>query len=113
MNMECRINKQLVDMEEKNNHKFESINKKLILMDENNNQKFEIINNELHDMRKIINLTKEKIIQLTALYKQYESVVDDLQSSIFNYLNELNLELDLDFVTFERARKYIEDKGKL
>jgi len=59
------------------------------------------------------NLVKEKIIQLTALYKQYESTVDDLQSSIFNYLNELNQELKLDFITFERSRKYIEDKENI
>ena len=59
------------------------------------------------------NLIKEKIVQLAALYRQYRSVVDDLQSSIFNYLNELNNELNLDFVTFERTRKYIEDKGKI
>lgn len=54
----------------------------------------------------------EKIVQFKALYKEYDSVIDDLRIALFDFLHELQEELDLDFIQVERIRQYLDDRGK-
>ncbi|CAI2172862.1 19758_t:CDS:2 [Funneliformis geosporum] len=56
---------------------------------------------------------QEKIIQLNVLFKESETVIDDLQASLVEFLLELQKDLDLDFVQVERIRQYINDRGTL
>ncbi|RHZ88028.1 hypothetical protein Glove_26g96 [Diversispora epigaea] len=55
----------------------------------------------------------EKIIQFKALYKEYDSVIDDLRIALLDFLHELQEELDLVFIQVERIRQYLDDRGTL
>ncbi|CAG8645539.1 10101_t:CDS:2 [Cetraspora pellucida] len=58
-------------------------------------------------------LIGEKIAKFKLLYKEYEPVVDDLQSVLGDFLPELKQKLNLDFVQVERIRQYINDRGTI
>ncbi|CAG8483658.1 10388_t:CDS:10 [Acaulospora colombiana] len=55
----------------------------------------------------------EKIHQFNVLYKEYESVVDDLKTALLEFLPELQQELDLNFTQVEYIRQYLNDRGTL
>ncbi|CAG8689769.1 6026_t:CDS:2, partial [Racocetra fulgida] len=56
-------------------------------------------------------ITIEKIAKFKLLYKEYEPVVDELQSILVDFLPELQQKLNLDFVQVERIRQYINDRA--
>ncbi|CAG8503755.1 7443_t:CDS:2 [Funneliformis mosseae] len=56
---------------------------------------------------------QEKIIQLNVLFKESDTVIDDLQATLVDFLLELQKDLDLDFVQVERIRQYLNDRGTL
>jgi hypothetical protein len=56
-------------------------------------------------------LLQEKIIQFNVLFKESETVIDDLQSALTDLIPELQQEFDLDFVQVERIRQYLDDRG--
>lgn len=58
-------------------------------------------------------LIGEKIAKFKHLYKEYEPLVDDLQSVLIDFLPELKQTLNLGFVQVERIRQYINDRGTL
>ncbi|CAG8476399.1 14168_t:CDS:2 [Gigaspora margarita] len=56
-------------------------------------------------------LIGEKIAKFKHLYKEYEPLVDDLQSVLIDFLPELKQTLNLGFVQVERIRQYINDRA--
>uniref|UniRef100_U9TZV3 CRAL-TRIO domain-containing protein n=1 Tax=Rhizophagus irregularis (strain DAOM 181602 / DAOM 197198 / MUCL 43194) TaxID=747089 RepID=U9TZV3_RHIID len=58
-------------------------------------------------------LLQEKIIQFNVLFKESETVIDDLQTALADLIPELQQEFGLDFVQVERIRQYLDDRGTL
>jgi len=58
-------------------------------------------------------LLQEKIIQFNALFKESETVIDDLQIALADLIPGLQQEFGLDFVQVERIRQYLGDRGTL
>lgn len=56
-------------------------------------------------------LLQEKIIQFNVLFKESETVIDDLQTALADLIPELQQEFGLDFVQVERIRQYLDDRG--
>ncbi|CAG8446740.1 13200_t:CDS:2 [Acaulospora morrowiae] len=55
----------------------------------------------------------EKVYQLNALYKEYETVTDDLRTALLDFLPEIRQELNLNFNQVENLRQYLNDRGTL
>jgi len=55
---------------------------------------------------------QEKIIHLSLFFKESETVIDDLQAALVDFLPELQKEFDLGFVQVERSRQYLNDRSK-
>ena len=55
---------------------------------------------------------QEKILQFNGLFKDSETVIDDLQITLADFLPELQREFGLDFIRVERVRQYLDDRGE-
>ncbi|GBC04362.1 hypothetical protein RclHR1_05640005 [Rhizophagus clarus] len=58
-------------------------------------------------------LLQEKIIQFNVLFKESETVIDELQAALSDLIPGLQHEYGLDFVQVERIRQYLDDRGTL